>query len=106
VGELPLTAGDGATELGIERQAQAIPRERLVEGRMAAGQGQRRGIVEHLAHLEVLEVRTTDLHPLARSQHPSPLRWPRAAVAPDPAPAPVRHRRLRVAKLVLIVSIF
>ena len=50
-------AGDGAAQLGVQRQPQAIAGERLMNGGVPGGQGQRGGVLEHLAALEVLEVR-------------------------------------------------
>ena len=67
-----LLAGHGLAQRGIERKAQAVAEQRLMEGGVAGGQGQRGRVLEDLPHLEVLEVRAADPDLLACPHHRSP----------------------------------
>ena len=53
--------GDGAAQRRVERQPQPVADQRLMDGGMSRRQRQRRGVVEDLAELEVLEPRTADV---------------------------------------------
>jgi hypothetical protein len=53
---------DAPAQLRVERQPEAVPDDRLVNGRMAGGQGERRSRPDRLADLEILEVRSSTSH--------------------------------------------
>jgi hypothetical protein len=55
VGGDRVTAQDAPRQRRVEAQAQAIPEDRLVQGGVPVGEGEARGVLDGVAHGEVVE---------------------------------------------------